>query len=268
MNRFAKKFGELRKEKSGAFIPFVVLGDPDEKTSLKIIKALVSSGADALELGFAFSDPIADGKTVQEADQRALAKGMNTDRCFSIIKKIRGFNPEIPISLLVYCNLILQRGIGKFYSDAKKAGVDAILAADCPIEEAGSLLSAAREHGINQVFIVSPTTTKERMRKILQKCSGYVYLVSVLGVTGARSGLHKRTIGLVKSARRATRLPLCVGFGISKPEHARQVIAAGADGVIVGSAVINIIRGNLRGEEKMLAEIKKFSAEMKKATAR
>jgi len=266
MNRFAQKFGELRKKKSGAFIPFVVLGDPDEKTSLKIIKALMDSGADALELGFAFSDPIADGKTVQEADQRALAKSMDTDKDFALIKGIRALDGKIPISLLVYYNLIFQRGVEKFYSDAKGAGVDAILAADCPVEEAGELLAAARKSGIDQVFIVSPTTTKERMRKILQKCSGYVYLVSVLGVTGARSGLQESTIELVKGARRGTKLPLCVGFGISKPEHARQVIAAGADGVIVGSAVINIIKANIGNEKKLLAEIRKFAAEMKEAT--
>ena len=149
MNRFHETFLELRAKKEGAFIPFVVLGDPDYEASLKIVKTLIESGADALELGFAFSDPIADGKTIQEADQRALAKGIDTDRDFELIKRIRSCNEKTPISLLIYYNLIFQRGIEKFYSDAKQAGVDAILAADCPLEEAATLLGAAKKVGID-----------------------------------------------------------------------------------------------------------------------
>ncbi|MCX6798855.1 MAG: tryptophan synthase subunit alpha, partial [Candidatus Diapherotrites archaeon] len=224
-----------------------------------------AGGADALELGFAFSDPIADGKTIQEADQRALAKKIDTDKDFARRKRIRALDEKIPISLLVYYNLIFQRGVEKFYADAKKAGVDAVLAADCPIEEAEELLAAARESVIDPVFIVSPTTTRERMRKILQKCKGYVYLVSVLGVTGARASVQERTIELIRAARRMTRLPLCIGFGISRPEHAQQVIAAGAHGVIVGSAVVDIVKQNIGNEAKMLRELESFAAAMKKA---
>jgi tryptophan synthase alpha chain len=266
MTRFNKKFKELHAKKEGAFIPFVVLGDPNPETSFKIVKTLINSGADALELGFAFSDPIADGKTIQAADQRALAKGINTDKCFALIKKIRAYDKEIPISLLIYYNLIMQRGIEKFYADAKKAGVDALLAADCPIEEAKPLLRAARKHKIEQVFIVSPITTKKRMQRILRSCSGYVYIVSLLGVTGARAALQKRTIQLIKRTRHSTKLPLCVGFGISKPEHARQVIAAGAQGAIVGSAMVDLIKRNLGNEKRMLKEIAGFAAAVKKAT--
>ncbi len=266
MSRFSERFRELKARKEGAFIPFVVLGDPNAETSFKIIKTLINSGADALELGFAFSDPIADGKTIQEADQRALAKGMNTDKCFGLIKKIRAFDKRIPISLLIYYNLVMQRGIEKFYADAKKAGVDALLAADCPLEEAKPLLKASRKHGIEQVFIVSPVTTKKRMLKILRNCTGYVYIVSLLGVTGARQQLQKRTIQLIKRTRHSTKLPLCVGFGISRSEHARQVIAAGAQGAIVGSAIVDLIKRSLGNERKMLKEIQKFAFSMKKAT--
>ncbi len=266
MSRFSKKFRELRSKKEGAFIPFVVLGDPNPETSLKIVKALIDSGADALETAPPFSDPIADGKTIQEADQRALAKGMDADKFFVMIKKIRSYNKEIPISLLIYYNLIFQRGIDKFYTDAKKAGVDAILAADCPIEEAKPLLRAARKHGIDQVFIVSPTTTKKRLKKILRSCSGYVYLVSLLGVTGARASLQKRALQLIKRAKPYTKLPLCVGFGISKPKHVKQVLKAGAHGVIVGSAVINLIKENQGSKEKMLKAVSSFAVSMKNAT--
>src|SRR3989338_7408182 len=140
--RFEKKSAELSRRKEGFFIPFVVLGDPTYNASLRIIKTLIASGADALELGFAFSDPIADGKTIQAADQRALAQKIYTDKCFSLLEKIRSLNNEIPISLLVYYNLIYQHGIEKFYGDAKHSGVDAVLASDVPIEEAQPLLKA------------------------------------------------------------------------------------------------------------------------------
>ncbi|MBN2066854.1 MAG: tryptophan synthase subunit alpha [Candidatus Diapherotrites archaeon] len=267
MSRFEKRFKELKAKKEGAFIPFLVLGDPNAELSLEIAKTLVDSGADALELGPCFSDPIADGPSIQEADQRALASGMNTDKSLALIKRIRAYNKEIPISLLIYYNLIFQRGVDKFYSDAKKAGIDAVLAADCPVEEAKPLLKAARKHGIDQVFIVSPTTTKKRLKKILKHCSGYVYVVSLLGVTGARATLQNRAIHLIRRVRPYTKLPLCVGFGISRPKQVKQVINAGADGVIVGSAVINIIKENLHSEMKMLAALKKFSFSMKSATS-
>lgn len=257
---------ELQKRKEGAFIPFVVLGDPDSKSSQKIIETLIKTGADALELGFAFSDPIADGKTIQEADQRALAKKINTDENFELIKRIRVRNKKIPISLLVYYNLIFQRGIEKFYSDAKKAGVDAILAADCPLEESRHLLDASKKFGIDQVFIVAPTTTKKRLLNILEKTRGYAYIVGVLGVTGARSSLQNRTIETIKKARRFSNLPLCVGFGISKPEHVRAILSAGANGAIVGSAVVSLIKNNLGNKEKMLEALALFAKKMKKAT--
>jgi len=170
--------------------------------------------------------------------------------------------------LLVYYNLIFQRGIDKFYKDAKKAGLDAVLAADCPIEEAKPLLEAAERQGIDQVFIVSPATTEKRLEKIFQKCSGYAYLVSVLGVTGARSELQARTIELIKKTGKHATIPVCVGFGISRPEHVKQVVEAGADGAIVGSALINKVKENLGNQERMLEELALMASEMKKATIR
>jgi tryptophan synthase alpha chain len=203
---------------------------------------------------------------VQEADQRALAKKINTDRNFELIRKIRAYDEKIPISLLVYYNLIFQRGIRRFYRDANEAGVDAVLAADCPLEEATPLLRASKRFKINQVFLVAPTTTKERTARIVEHASGYVYLVSLLGVTGARATLQKRTIALIKKARAHTKLPLCVGFGISRPAHVKAVLAAGADGVIVGSAVIDLIKKNIGKEERMLRAVGEYAAKMKKAT--
>ena len=266
LTRFEAQFKKLHSKKEGAFIPFVVLGDPNIETSFEIIKTLIDNGADALELGFAFSDPIADGPTIQEADQRALSHNINTDDAFELIQQIRSYNQKIPISLLIYYNLILQRGIGEFYSQAKQVGVDAVLAADCPVEEAEPLLKAAKENGIDQMFIVAPTTTKARLKKILAQASGYVYLVSLLGVTGARAALQTKTVKLIKFVKPNTNLPICVGFGISKPGHVKEVVGAGANGVIVGSAVIKLVKENLGDKEKMLAAVSEFASEMKAAT--
>jgi len=260
MNRF-----ENLKEKGKAFVPFVVLGDPDFDTSFEVIKKLIDSGADALELGLNFSDPIADGSTIQEADLRAAEAGMDTNKDFELIKKIRAYNSEIPISLLIYYNLILQRGIEKFYVDAKAVGVDAVLAADCPVEEAEPLLKAAKKSGISQVFIVAPTTTNARLKKILSVASGYVYLVGLLGVTGARQDLQGTTLELIKRVKPLTNLPVFMGFGISSAGHVKQVLEAGADGVIVGSAIINLMKENLGDRHRMLEAIGKFALELKNA---
>ncbi len=267
MHRYEKRIAELKKGKEKAFIPFVVLGDPDYKTSVKIIKKLINY-ADILELGMAFSDPIADGKTIQAADVRALNSGMTPKRAFKLIKEIRKLNMKIPIGLLVYYNLIYRRGIDCFYKDAKKAGVDSILAADVPIEEATPLLKAAEKHKINQIFLITPTTTQKRMKKILMHTSGFVYMVTLLGVTGARKKLGQETIKLIKGVRPLTKLPICAGFGISRPEHVRAVIKSGADGAIVGSAIVDLIAKNLRNKKKMLDDIAYFAREMKKATKR
>lgn len=266
MTLYKKLFNQLKKNKEKALVPFVVVGDPDYNTSLKIVKTLIDSGADILELGIPFSDPIADGPTIQGADIRALNKKINTDKIFSFIKQLRKHNNKIPIGLLVYANLILQRGISKFYADAAKAGIDSVLVADLPIEEADEYIKAARKHKIDTVFIVSPLTSNERLKKIVAKTRGFVYVVSRLGVTGARADLQEGTLKLLRSIRPKTKLPLCVGFGISKPEHVKAVLKAGADGAIVGSAVVKIIEKNLRNKKAMLKKIENYVRLMKTAT--
>ena len=250
-----------------AFIPFLVLGDPDYNTSLELIKKAIDTGADMLELGFPFSDPIADGPVIQAADNRALKAGMNTDKCLKMIKEIRAFS-KIPISLLLYYNLVYQRGIEKFCKDAKEAGVNAILAADVPIEESDPLIKAAKKHGIKMVFLVTPTTTDERLDKIISRTTGYIYIVSILGVTGARTKVAKSTLELINRVRQKTDKSLALGFGISKPEHVQQALKEGVDGVIVGSAITNIIEKNLGNKAKMMQEISDYMAQMKSATRR
>ena len=266
MSRYEKTFLELKKRKEGAFIPFVMLGDPDEKTSFRIVKTLIENGADVLELGLPFSDPIADGPTIQAADQRSLKKKFNVNKAFALIKKIRTENAEIPIGLLVYSNLINSYGVEKFYSQAKDSGVDGGLAADVPIEEAKPFLKASKKAGIRQIFLVAPTTTNERMKKIFPNCGGFIYAVSLLGVTGERKRLNKDVFALIKNAKKYTKLPVCVGFGISRKEHVKELMKAGASGVIIGSAIVKIIERNLGNERKMIKEIANFCREMKKGT--
>lgn len=258
--------GLNRMKRKKGIMPFAVIGDPDYKTSLEIVKIL-SQYADMLELGIPFSDPIADGPTIQAADERAISKNINTDVAFKFVKEVRKFT-EIPIGLLVYYNLAYQRGINKFYKDAKDAGVNSILIADMPFEEGKSTLSAARKNKIDSVFIISPLTDEKRTKKILKKTKGFVYVVSRLGITGAKKNLQKSTLGLIRKIRRNTALPLCVGFGISKPEHVKSVLNAGADCAIVGSAITDIIGKNLKNKRAMLKRIEKYVSQMKGAACR
>ena len=176
MSRYQANFQALRARREKAFIPFFVIGDPDYKSSLRAVKASLEAGADMLELGIAFSDPIADGPSIQAADLRALKAGMTVNRCFEFIKDIRKFS-DVPIGLLVYYNLLLRRGVSRFCRQAGKAGVDGILAADVPIEEAGPVIEGCKSCGVDPIFMVTPTTTEERLRKILVHADGFLYLV-------------------------------------------------------------------------------------------
>lgn len=262
---YSKMFERVKKKNEGAFVPFVVAGDPDFQTSLEIIREFVENGADALEIGFAFSDPVADGSTVQAADIRALNAGMTTKRGFKFIKKIREFT-SIPIGLLVYYNLIYKMGIDEFYKKAKESGINGILAADLPPEEANEAVYAARRHGIDQIFMVAQTTSNERLEHIAKMSSGFLYVVSIIGVTGARSELEFSTVDLIKRVKNHSTLPICVGFGISKPEHVREIIRTGADGAIVASAILDMITQNLQDKEIMKKKIGKYCRKMKEAT--
>lgn len=258
-------FRELGRKKEGAFVAFTVLGDPDFVTGGKILETL-SENSDILELGLPFSDPIADGKRIQAADERALGSKMSVKKCFELIANLRAKNAQIPIGILVYYNLVFTNGSGKFLRKAKSSGVDGILVADMPIDEAAKFNSLCKKIGLEQIFIVAPTTGNKRMRRILSKCRGFAYAVGVLGVTGERKSVDNSTIGLVKRLRKTgISMPVCVGFGISRPKHAKKIIAAGANGVIVGSAIEAIIEQNLKGHKKMLRRIMEFTAKMRAA---
>ncbi|HEY0196884.1 MAG TPA: tryptophan synthase subunit alpha [Methanobacterium sp.] len=258
-------FTRVKNKDEGAFIPFVVAGDPDFETSLEIVRTYVDNGADALEIGFPFSDPLADGPTVQESDIRSLNSGMTTERGFEFIKRIRKFT-SIPIGLLVYYNLIYNMGVDEFYKTARESGVNGILSADLPPEEAGIVMDSARRHGVDQIFMVAQTTSNQRLQTITEMCTGFLYVVAVMGVTGARSQLESSTVELVSRVKSHSELPIAVGFGISRPEHIRDVVDAGSDGAIVASALLNVITENLNEKEVMLTKIGQFCRDLKEAT--
>lgn len=225
---------------SKVFMPFVVLGDPSYEESLSIITALVDNGAGALELGFPFSDPIADGPAVQAANLRSLCAGMTTEKCFALIEEVRSFT-SVPISVMLSYNIVHRYGVDAFYARCAVLGVDAVLCPDVPLEESGPLIDAARAHGIAQVPLVSPMTSPSRIAELCEDHSGYVYLVSVMGTTGARSSLATALPAMVRGIKAVTSLPVYVGFGISQPEHVKRVLSL-ADGAICGSAICELIR--------------------------
>ncbi len=262
---YGEMFKRVSDKNEGAFVPFVVAGDPDFETSLKIVKTFVENGADALEIGFPFSDPVADGPTVQLADIRALQSGMTVKKGFEFIKKVREFT-DIPIGVLTYYNLIYKMGLDGYYKIAKESGVNAVLAADLPPEEARDALKASKDNGVQQIFMAAQSTSNERLSKITEMCSGFLYVVAVMGVTGARNELKNTSVELIERIKANSNIPICVGFGISRPEHVKDVIKSGADGAIVASAILNIITENLEDKEVMLQRIGNFCRELKEAT--
>ncbi len=262
---YSEIFKKSKENNEGVFIPFIVAGDPDYDTSLKIAKNLVDNGVDALEIGFPFSDPVADGPSVQNADLRAFDSGMTIEKCFKFIKELREYTDK-PFGLLLYYNIVYKHGIDEFYRKLKESGVNAVLIADLPPEEADDAIEAANNNSLEQIFIVSQATDNERLKKITKIVGGFIYIASVMGTTGARNKVEHNTTELIKRIREHTEIPLCVGFGISKPEHVKEVLNAGADGAIVGSALINIIADNIENHDVMFREISDYIQIMKEAT--
>ena len=266
MKTYKDVFSDLRRQDRAALIPFFVIGDPDYDTSLAVVKAAMDAGADVLELGIPFSDPIADGPTIQKADVRAMRSGMNTAKACEFIRKIKS-HKDIPIGLLMYCNLIQQYGVERFFKDFHKAGVNSVLVADLSIDDADEIAGPAEAAGLDTVFMVTPNTDPDRMKRIAARTTGFVYTVSLLGVTGSREALSGTVDGLIRRLKGLTDVPICVGFGVSKPEHARTIADAGADGVIIGSRLVTMIESNLRNPQQAIKEITHFLAEVKNTLA-
>jgi tryptophan synthase alpha chain len=262
MKSYRDVFSELSRQNLAALIPFFVVGDPDFDTSVALVKAAIDAGADILELGIPFSDPIADGPTIQKADIRATRSGMNVHKALDFIQAVKAYR-DIPIGLLMYYNLITRYGTERFFRDFHAAGVNSVLVADLSIDDADEVTGPATAAGLDTVFMVTPNTTPERMKRIAARTTGFIYTVSLLGVTGSRDTLSNSVEGLVGHLKALANVPVCVGFGISKPEHARAVAEAGADGVIIGSRIVGMIEANLGQPQKMLAETARFLKEVK-----
>ncbi|MCF2949947.1 tryptophan synthase subunit alpha [Paraglaciecola aquimarina] len=265
-DRYANMFAQLNAKNEGAFVPFVMVGDPDVDTSVNIINALIEGGADALELGFPYSDPIADGPTIQKAAIRALSHKIKTTQCFEVIKKVRESNPDIPIGLLLYSNLVLKRGIEKFYTDAAEAGVDSILIADVPLREADRFIAIAEQTGIKQILIAPPNASDETLAEIGKKSQGYTYLLGRAGVTGAETAVTIPASELVEKLVQYKVAPPLLGFGISTPQQVSDAIKSGAAGAISGSATVNIVAENLTNPAQMYETLRNFVSDMKHAT--
>jgi tryptophan synthase alpha chain len=267
MNRYESMFDGLRRKKQGAFIPFVMLGDPTPDASLEIIEALVDAGADALELGIPFSDPIADGPTIQAAAQRALAAGVTPDNCFEILDRFRKTDETTPVGLLVYANLVYTRGIHNFYARAAASGVDSVLVADVPAREARPFADAADNTDVSPVLIAAPNTPDAALETVANTSSGYTYVVTRSGVTGAgEAGREDRRDLLAKLADLGAPPPV-MGFGISRPEQVRLALESGAAGAISGSAIVDRLTANVGDDGPSLDAVTSFVADMKAATS-
>ncbi len=251
MDRIATTFATARQENRACFISYVCAGDPDYQTSVEICRLLAENRVDLLEIGVPFSDLLADGPTNQLAAERALSSGMNHEKLLRLVKEVRAFTQK-PIVLYTYFNLVFARGITTYVRELKTAGVDGLLTLDLPPEEAGELISASRETGLKNIFIVAPTTPPERVELITEATTGFIYYVSREGVTGEQPDISYHLENPLKTIRERTSLPVVVGFGISNASQVREV-AAIADGVVVGSALVNCIGRNNNDREIMMS---------------
>ena len=263
MNRLEKKFKELKKASGKALIPYISAGYPGIKETPRLAELFESSGADILEIGIPFSDPIADGKTIQYASQIALKKGITLNGVFGIVRKIRK-RSDIPVVLMGYLNPFLRHGLENSIADAKKSGVDGLIIPDIIPEESGEIKRLCARHGLSLVYLAAPNTPKKRLKKIDAASAGFVYIVSIAGVTGARKELPASTTDYLISTKKAMKKnPRIIGFGISSPGQVRR-FKKYIDGVIVASALIDIIRKN-KNVSKAYSELASFIKSLKKA---
>jgi tryptophan synthase alpha chain len=270
-NRIIELFKKNKDNKKKYFMPFLVAGDPNVE-QFKSLALAIEPHCDILEIGIPFSDPIADGSTIQEANTRAFAAGINIILALEAIKEIRT-KTEKPIVVLTYYNILIQGGntiedsLDKTFNNLKESGVDGIVIGDLPIEEADLALKACEKHDICLIFLIAPSTTEDRLQKIIKVAKGFIYLISVMGITGARESVAQITKKTIKHVKLKTKgaLPVFVGFGISKPEHANAIIEAGADGIIIGSAIVKIVKEYLKDSKKMEAKMVEFTSNIKDA---
>ncbi|URJ24929.1 tryptophan synthase subunit alpha [Candidatus Blochmannia ocreatus (nom. nud.)] len=274
MNRYKKLFKFLNKKKSGAFVPFVTVGDPDPIIFMKIVNTLITSGADAIELGIPFSDPISDGPIIQRSIERAFKSGINLSNCLSMINTIRKNYPYLPLGLLIYSNLIFKKGLNNFYTCCSNLNIDSVLIPDLPLEESKPFCKISAKQKISQIFICPTNADEKLIQNIISKGQGYIYLLSRPGITGIQSNtendkiehydniLHKLIISIKKQKNT---LPILQGFGIYTPNQAKKSLLLGTSGIIVGSAIAQIIEENIDHSELILKKLQKFVFSMKRS---
>jgi tryptophan synthase alpha chain len=276
-DRYSALFSRLEEQGEGAFVPFIMLTDPSVEESYGIISTAVEAGADALELGVPFSDPIADGPTIQKSHVRALDGGATVEKSLGLIRRIREAYPDLPIGMLIYSNVAYSRGLDRFYAEFKDAGADSVLLPDVPVREGAPFSRAAEAAGIHPIYIAPAQASEASLEGVAARSRGYIYAISRHGVTGTEK--ESETSGLkevVDNVKRFGGAPVLLGFGISSPEHVRDAIAAGAAGAITGSAITKIIDAHTEGEHPepgrivdlpaLKKEISEFVSEMKAAT--
>jgi tryptophan synthase alpha chain len=264
MSEITKVFQEAKKRGEGALIGYVMAGDPNLQSTPEIAAALIKGGIDILEVGLPFSDPIADGPTIQAASVRALAMGTSPIKVLEVVKTIK-LKFDVPIVVMTYYNPVFKIELERFCSLAKDYMVDGLIIPDLPLEEAADYRKAAKTQSLDTIFLAAPSTSNERLANIVEASTGFLYLVSHFGVTGAKTTVEDSSIRLIKRVKSCAdeKIPLAVGFGISKPEHVAKILHAGADGAIVGSAFVNIIQ---KGDKDMLSELQATAAALEAAT--
>ncbi|MBC8516040.1 MAG: tryptophan synthase subunit alpha [Nitrosopumilus sp.] len=264
MSRIKEKFAELEAKNQKALISYIMAGFPNDKATISTVRGLVKGGVDIIELGFPFSDPLADGPVIQNASTISLEKGTKIAKFFSLVKKIRK-ETDIPLILMTYTNILYHKGYSKFISEAKKAGIDGFILPDMSVEESKEYLQAAKNNA-DTIFLISPNTSIQRIQKISKVSSGFLYLVAVFGTTGVKTGIKKYTIDAIKQVKKQTKgkIPIGVGFGVSTPEDVKKYVKAGADAVIVGSAYLKLIEKT--SQNQLEIKIASFTKSLKKQT--
>jgi tryptophan synthase alpha chain len=266
MSRISGTFEALARNQEAAYIPYVCAGDPDKEFTIDLVAGLCSSGADLVELGLPFSDPVGDGPTIQEAMGRALSNGFEVKHLFDVIRQLRAKRLAQPIVVMSYFNPILRYGVGRFCEDMAHAGADGILVVDLPLEESRELDGHARTNGLDVIRLVAPTTSAQRMERILASASGFVYAVSASGVTGAKKAMPGSAAALLRDLRARTKVPVILGFGISAPAHVEEAVRKGASGVVEGSALVDIYVENLHDRQQAIDHAARHARTMKNAT--
>ena len=266
INKINVLFDNLSKKEEKALICYIVGGYPDAKTSKEIIKTLIESGADIIEIGIPFSDPMADGPTIQKASSIALSKGITPSTCFEIVNDLKKTFIETPFLFMTYSNIVFSNNLKNFLTLAKKNNIDGFIIPDLNVEESQEYVRLANKLGLATVFLSAPNTPKKRLLEIASVSTGFVYMVSVFGITGTRFNFEKYTFDAVSKTKEIInrfKIPLAVGFGISNPGDAENMLRSGADGIIIGSSLMKLIMDNENDKEKMLSYLSKFISELK-----